>query len=80
MNKGGNIEEQRILLEAQTDPAAINIDGTTLCIASGVNIERKIYSLNNSCSTPQTFRVAVLNKIVISIVSSTSEIVRNNWL
>ena len=80
MNKGGSMEKQRILLEAQTDPTAINVDGTTVCIGSGVNIGSKIYSLNNSCRTRQTFRVAVLNKIVISMVSSTSEIVRNNWL
>ena len=47
MYKGGNPENPRMLFLAQTDVAAININGTSIHISLGINIEGKMYPVSN---------------------------------
>ena len=45
--KGGDPEKPRILILAPTGVAAINIDGTTIHTALGINVGHKLYPLND---------------------------------
>ena len=47
MYKGGNQEKPRILLLAPTGVAAVNIDGTAIHTALGINVGGKLYPLND---------------------------------
>ena len=46
--KGGDPEKPRMLILAPTGVAAINIDGTTIHTALGINVGYKLYPLNDS--------------------------------
>ena len=46
--KGGDPEKPRILILAPTGVAAINIDGTTIHSALGINVGHKLYPFNDS--------------------------------
>ena len=45
--KGGDPEKPRILILAPTGVTAINIDGTTIHAALGINVGHKLYPLND---------------------------------
>ena len=45
--EGGDSEKPRILILAPTGVVAINIDGTTIHTALGINVGHKLYPLND---------------------------------
>ena len=69
MYKGGNPEKPRILLLAPTGVAAVNIDGTTIHTALGINVGGKLYLLNDRQRGILRNKLAELNFIITDEIS-----------
>ena len=74
MYKGGNPEKPRILLLAPTGVAAVNIDGTTIHTALGINVGGKLYPLNDRQRGILRNKLAEVKFIIIDEISMVSNV------
>ena len=71
--KDGNADKPRILLLAPTGVAAININGATTHLGLGINIQNKLYPLNDQQRAALRNKLSEVRLIItdeISMVSS----------
>ena len=72
--KGGDPEEPRILILAPTGKAAINIDGTTIHTALGINVGHKLYPLNDRQGGTLRNKLSEIKFIIIDEISMVSSV------
>ena len=72
--KGGDPEEPRILILAPTGVAAINIDGTTIHTALGINVGHKLYPLNDRQGGTLRNKLSEIKFIIIDEISMVSSV------
>ena len=72
--KGGDPEKPRILILAPTGVAAINIDGTTIHTALGINVGHKLYRLNDRQRGILRNKFSEIKFIIIDEISMVSSV------
>ena len=72
--KGGDPEKPRILILAPTGVAAINIDGTTIHTALGINVGHKLYPLNDRQCGILRNKLSEIKFIIIDEISMVSSV------
>ena len=72
MHKGGDLDKPIILLLAQTDVTATNIDGTTIHSALGIRAEGKFTPLSDQQRVVQRNKISEVKLMIIDDVSTIS--------
>ena len=72
--KGSDPEKPMILILAPTGVAAINIDGTTIHTAPGINAGHKLYSLNDGQRGILRNKLSEIKFIIIDKISKVSSV------
>ena len=67
--KGGHAHKPRILLLAPTGVAAININGATIHSGLGINVQNKLYPLNDQQRAALSNKLSEVRLIIILLWS-----------
>ena len=70
--KSGNPEKPRILILAPTGVAAINVDGTMIHTALGINVRHKLYPFNDRQRGILRNKLSEIKLIIIDEISMNS--------